>query len=702
MLSTIRSKLIFGIVFLLMLLSVTAAAGLFYVFKLDTSIRNLSEDIAPTIENTDDMIASLWERGKVANEIMASESKEEVKTLHDQFKPLNDVFTTSYDALKPLISGDEVRIASEAVAADALLKKNIERMYEAHYAELEEEEKAKRLLNNFDEIGGQLITALDEFAIENEAEMAKAEDKGDMLATQYGATASDVNDVLGELFERDYPVVEAALKLQRYVIEMQDTAGEYLAEEDATKLPAIRKNFDALAVEVVSLMAVLEELAESDEDKQDAIDLKNNFAKWQVFALDDEQLFDTYRDQLEQEVLADNYTEELEANITAADGYLEQLAASADAIADTADEQATVAVQTAVTMVATFWVVALLFGVMTTFVLIRAIIKPVDALLERLNDIAQGDGDLTQRVDDSGKDEIAALGKAFNGFVIKIQTLVSQIATESGTLNTAIGSISELSARVADRVEVQSEEVESVVSSIYQVNDAADSISSNAQNCSEASRSASNDGESARQVVQQAVTSVQGLAKDIDLSSSVIDQLNTEVARIVSVLGVIRDIAEQTNLLALNAAIEAARAGEQGRGFAVVADEVRTLASRTQNSTNEIQGMIDSLKKGADDAVESMRRSKTGGESTVEYAQNAGDALERITQAINNLNMMNEQIATAAEEQRAVVNSANTSARNVKEVVEESRVAAKENLTYTQDMRASLGKLSALVGQFRV
>lgn len=702
MLSTIRSKLISGIVFLLVLLSLTAAAGLYYVFQLDKNIKALSEDIAPTIENTDDMIASLWERGKVANEIMASESKTEIEALYKGFAPLNKVFDDSYNALKVLISGNEIAIADEAVQANKALLEHLDLMYKAHYAELDELEKARRLLVDFDNIGAQIITALDEFAIENEAEMAKAEDQGDFLESQPGSTAKDVNDVLGELFERDYPVVEAALKLQRYVIEMQDTAGEYLAEESDANLPPIRKNYDELGNTVLSLMTVLEELAETEEDKQDTVDLRNLFAKWQSLALEDEQLFDSYRDKLREELAADQYTETLENDISRADAALEKLAASADKIADMADDKAATAVQTAVTMVAAVWVVALVFGVAITLVLMRSILKPVDDLLGRMNDIAQGEGDLTQRVDDKGKDEIAALGKAFNGFVVKIQGLVSQIAKESQSLNTSISAISNLSSRVSDRVQVQSDEVESVVTSIVQVNEAADSISSNAQNCSDASRSASEDGVSARQVVQQAVTSVKGLANDIDASASVINQLNTEVAKIVSVLSVIRDIAEQTNLLALNAAIEAARAGEQGRGFAVVADEVRTLASRTQNSTNEIQTMIDSLKKGADDAVSSMNRSKEGGESTVNYAQAAGEALDRISSAIDELNAMNEQIATAAEEQRAVVHSATNSARNVQEVVEESRVAAGENLDYTNSMSESVGRLSKLVGQFKV
>lgn len=175
-----------------------------------------------------------------------------------------------------------------------------------------------------------------------------------------------------------------------------------------------------------------------------------------------------------------------------------------------------------------------------------------------------------------------------------------------------------------------------------------------------------------------------------------------EVERIVSVLDVIRGIAEQTNLLALNAAIEAARAGEQGRGFAVVADEVRTLASRTQNSTNEIQGMIESLQRGASEAVTSMSRSKEGGETTVKLAGDAGDALTRISAAINQLNEMNEQIATAATEQQAVVGSANESSKQLQYVVDESLQSAAENLNYARSVSESLGRLNHLVGQFKI
>ncbi len=702
MFGTIRLKLITAIIFLLLLLSGTAGVGLFYVYELDNNIKRLSEDITPTIESTDDMIASLWERGKIANEIMASEDISEITELFTFIAPLNGVYTSSYEELEKLLDPSEKEIANEAVAANKELQIDTKKMYQSHYLELEFELKAKQLLNEFDGLGGVLITSLDEFAIENEAEMAKAEDRGDILAESGTATASDVNDVLGELFERDYPVVEAALKLQRYIIEMQDTAGEYLAEEEPSNLPVIRENFDVLAEKVESHMTILFALAESEEDKQDAKDLKYNFVQWQALALNDEKLFDTYREQLRYEAEADDYTNHLEISISKADALLEQLTAAADTLADLANDEAEVALKTAVTTVGVVWLTALVFGFVTIIALIKAIIIPVDNLVNRLKDIAEGEGDLTQRVDEDGKDELAALGVEFNLFVVKIQSLISQISTESNGLDNSIVSISDISEKVCERVNMQSKEVQQVVSYIAQVNDAAESISSNAQNCSGASKDANNDSEAVRTTVQQAISSIGELAGHIDDSSNVINELNKEVDNIASVLDVIQAIAEQTNLLALNAAIEAARAGEQGRGFAVVADEVRTLASRTQNCTNEIQTMIQNLQKGASAAVTSMSRSKEGGEETVTIANQAGVALDRVSMAITNLNQLNEQIATAAEEQRSIVNSATKSVSHVKTVVEESLNASIENQENTVHMSKSVDRLNGLVKQFKV
>ncbi|AZQ11942.1 MCP four helix bundle domain-containing protein [Shewanella khirikhana] len=240
MFTSVKSRLISGIVVLLLLLSVIAATGLYYVFRLDDSITNLSDDVAPTIENTDDMIASLWERGKVANEIMASESMTEMAQLRQQMPALEKVFNDSRAAMQGLLTEAEQQTIQQAVDANTLLGQNFELMYQAHFAELEEEEKGKRLLAEFDDKGAQIITALDEFAQENEDEMAKAIERSSELVKRSGATLADINEILVDLFAHDYPVVEAALKLQRYVMEMQDTAGEYLAEEDASKLPDIR------------------------------------------------------------------------------------------------------------------------------------------------------------------------------------------------------------------------------------------------------------------------------------------------------------------------------------------------------------------------------------------------------------------------------------------------------------------------------
>ncbi|QXC56361.1 methyl-accepting chemotaxis protein [Vibrio mimicus] len=702
MLRSIKSRLITGIIALLLLLSGIAATGFHFTSVLGESIVSLSNDITPTIEHTDDMAASLWEQAKVANEIMASENLDELPKLREQIPELAKVFNESNLALKALLDANEHPTQQQALDTNMALSKNFDLMYASHLAELQEKQKGIQLLNDFDAKGALIITALEEFIQENQEEVANAIKRRSQLIQQGNATFEEINGIIDDMFNHDYPVVVAGLELQRIVMEIQDTAGEYLAEEDLNKLPEISKNFGKLFQEVNTFTLVLEELAESDEDKQDSVDLKKAFSDWDQAATGKGRMFDTYQAQLEQAKAADQYTEDVEQNVKQADSLLEKLAASADAISDTADDHGQEVVQTAGQMVGTMWVATIVLGGIIALALLRSILSPIQELTERLENIAKGDGDLTQRVNETGAREIALLGKAFNVFVSKIQAMVSSIANEATQLDESISSISRLSSELSEDAGKQNEEVETVVHSISQVSEAAASIAANVHQCAEASKEADREGQVAKNVVTKAVNSINGLAQDIESTTSDIEQLNTEVVKIASVLEEIQAIAEQTNLLALNAAIEAARAGEQGRGFAVVADEVRTLASRTQNCTHEIKNMTESLKRGASGAVDAMIRSKHGGTSTVEYAVEVGETLNRILESIRSLSEMNVHIATAAEEQRAIVVSANDNTRNMQSMVAASQSTVTENLYTTASMNKSVARLNQLVSQFKV
>ncbi|WP_371264158.1 MULTISPECIES: methyl-accepting chemotaxis protein [Pseudomonas] len=251
-------------------------------------------------------------------------------------------------------------------------------------------------------------------------------------------------------------------------------------------------------------------------------------------------------------------------------------------------------------------------------------------------------------------------------------------------------------------MERQRHETDQVATAINQMSSAAHEVARSAQGAAVAAQQTDAEGQAAKRVVDGSIAQIHALVNDIRSSGVSLDSLQQDVSSIVSVLGVIRSIAEQTNLLALNAAIEAARAGEAGRGFAVVADEVRALASRTQTSTQEIQGMIDRLQKGTEAAVDAMRRSSDAGDGTSAQANQAGASLDTMAQLIGTINSMNAQIASAAEEQTAVAEEINRSVHQiavaVDSVADETQLGA-----HTSRSLADLGqRLGQLVGQFRI
>ena len=332
----------------------------------------------------------------------------------------------------------------------------------------------------------------------------------------------------------------------------------------------------------------------------------------------------------------------------------------------------------------------------------RFIVRPIQGVEKAMSEIASGDGDLSQRMAVNGSDEIARLSSAFNQFVGKIHVTVEQVILASNAVRSEMENIKSLTQSVAQFSANQQQESEVVAAAVHEMQATSEAVSGNALDAASASNTANREVESADKTLGLTVSSIERLAHDIDNASGVVHELDSDVKNIASILGVIRGIAEQTNLLALNAAIEAARAGEQGRGFAVVADEVRALASKTQDSTGEIQSMIERLEQGAQQAVGVMNESKISGEKTIIQAGTAASSLSEIRNSIGMMNEMNTQIATAASQQSQVSEEVNQNVQRIAESTMQMVEMASSAENACMALAEQCEVLDGLVSQFEV
>lgn len=333
--------------------------------------------------------------------------------------------------------------------------------------------------------------------------------------------------------------------------------------------------------------------------------------------------------------------------------------------------------------------------------LVRNIVThPLNEVTKALRDIADGEGDLTQRIREHGG-EIGALARNFNRFVAQIQTLIQHIKTDMDAMNGSVSSLAQVAQRTNDGVSRQRAETDHAAVAMNEMSTASQEVARNALEAAGSAQRVEEGVAETKATLTDTINSIRKLAEDIDRGASVINDLQGDVGNIVSVLDVIRGIAEQTNLLALNAAIEAARAGEQGRGFAVVADEVRTLASRTQDSTTEIQKMIERLQAGSREAVSVMEIGKSAGEQTVHKANNAETAIGVMTASISTINDMNTQIASAVEQQTAVSEDINRGLSAIVDIAEQTARDTAETLRATETLLQLSDRLREQVNRFR-
>jgi len=381
---------------------------------------------------------------------------------------------------------------------------------------------------------------------------------------------------------------------------------------------------------------------------------------------------------------------------------MEKVAESMIKEAKHADESFDSAIKRTISIGIVISLIGIIFSIVIAIFITRAILKPLNRLLDMLTDVAQGEGDLTKRLDASSGDEIAQASGMFNQFVEKLHGIISRISSTSTQVALASSQLNSTSERIATGSEEVAAQASTVATAGEEMSATSGDIAQNCQMAAEGAQRASQAASDGAAVVERTVAVMGQIAEKVQESARTVESLGARSDQIGNIIGTIEDIADQTNLLALNAAIEAARAGEQGRGFAVVADEVRALAERTTRATKEIGEMIKSIQRETKGAVAAMEQGVHQVETGTEEAAKSGLALQDILAQVNDVAMQVNQIATAAEEQTATTSEISNNMMQITEVVQQTSLGAHESAAAAAQLNENAEELQRLVRQFKL
>ena len=508
------------------------------------------------------------------------------------------------------------------------------------------------------------------------------------LVSDANRLADDLLPGISEVLNGDRDLYQALVAQMSYIDAAEDgnDGSEFMASFQENAQQALdrmasareRLNHPDAEKELAGFQGAYSRWKQLAEQSMDMADNGNYDGAKALLAGDAARRFDTLRSYFDSVgVLADDNAQEIARHAVASG-------------------QRSIAITVIVT-VAVVAVAALLF-----LVFMRLIIRSISALKAQLDNIAKGEGDLTQRVPVDSQDDLGQLATSFNHVLENLQTMIRTIQQLASQLGDGALRLETAARENDDGISRQTDSIAMVATAINEMQSAIEEVAGNASTASEVTQQAQENGSKGADIIRQSSDQVQRLSSQIEKAVEVIRKLSQDSDNITSVLDVIRDIADQTNLLALNAAIEAARAGEQGRGFAVVADEVRTLARRTQESTEDIQKMISTLQNGVSDVVSVMEAGSEQAGETERLANEAESEIGAIVAAMGNISDVNASVASATEEQTQVVDEINRSITDINDLASQSAARSRDINGISQSLAGYSRDLNDQTGRFRV
>ena len=671
---TVATRVIGGFVAISALLIVISVVSLYNLNSIGSATEEVNDVALPTVAGSNALKASFLNMGRLTFESYIEEELNGLEKKRTSFNAAKESFDSEYKKLA-LAVDDQPQLKSTL--------NSVRQSFDAYTANVEE------MYKNHEQYLGLRNTIQDR--------LGDAEDNADDAST-YLLDFSDLDAVQSNASLRR--AAEVGSQLESSLLSLLTVSNEYVKTQTLVRSQTLGNEVDLVVEKVVTQLSEMVETA-GGRDDSGTLDEINDLVNGAVNAIKaSDGVVQLHVDRLERRNDAEKALNASDANIDQGIVELENLLKGADTKASDIEEQVNQTITTGNTIVILVVLFSIAIAAFIGFVTVRAITRPLYRVNELLT--VASSGDLTHRLDDSAQDEFGLLARNCNKLIGNLKELITAINVRAEQLAAASEQTSAVTAQTTHSIQDQKSQIGQVATATTEMHSTSQLVVQNAEDTLSQIRHADAEAENVRQISIENKNTIEILAKDVQDAADVINKLHQDSASIGGILDVIRGVADQTNLLALNAAIEAARAGEQGRGFAVVADEVRTLASRTQESTQEINAMIEVLQAGAERAVAVMNQGKEQTAACVAQTERATQALDIISDAVHKAHDVSSQIEQSAREQNTVSQEISEKLETIVGIAEETTAGAQQTSESSHEVARLAEELQQSIRQFKV